>query len=405
MIQVRKMLWAAVILAGVAGPARAEDLRLKPLVDLRLRHETVEQDDLPERAEALTLRMRAGLAATRGRVGGLVEAQATLRAAGAYNDGLHGPATRPLIADPENIALYRAELQYRVDGLALTAGRQRIALGDERFVGGVGFRQNGQTFDAVRVEWQATPRLKADMSYAWGVRTIWGIEGRGLRQQAIGGDNVFANLGYVTPVGTVTGFAYLVDQDEAAVQNFRLSSQSYGIGMAGSAPLSKATRFSYRASYARQFDWGRNPADYAASYYLGEGGLEWGALKVGGGLEVLGADRGAPLTSFQTPLATLFKFQGWVDKFLATPPDGVRDFYASAGVGMKRLGPASGATIGLAYHRFESDRLDRHYGDEFDVLASGKLGRTTVSARYAQYRAEALGADTRKFWLQLDWQL
>ena len=34
----------------------------------------------------------------------------------------------------------------------------------------------------------------------------------------------------------------------------------------------------------------------------------------------MGASDGMALTSFQTPLATGFKFQGWADKFLATPP-------------------------------------------------------------------------------------
>ncbi len=57
--------------------------------------------------------------------------------------------------------------------MALTAGRQRIALDDERFVGSVGFRQNAQAFDAVRLEWTGVPKLRLDVSYAWNVRTIW----------------------------------------------------------------------------------------------------------------------------------------------------------------------------------------------------------------------------------------
>ena len=34
---------------------------------------------------------------------------------------------------------------------------------------------------------------------------------------------------------------------------------------------------------------------------------------------MLGADDGRALTSFQTPLATLHKFQGWTDKFIFPP--------------------------------------------------------------------------------------
>src|SRR3546814_12256836 len=59
--------------------------------------------------------------------------------------------------------------------------------------------------------------VKADLTYAWSVRTIWGIDGAGARQQAVSGDNVFANLGVVTPVGKIAAFAYLVSSEERRV--------------------------------------------------------------------------------------------------------------------------------------------------------------------------------------------
>ena len=68
----------------------------------------------------------------------------------------------------------------------VTTGRQRINLDDQRFVGSSGWRQNEQTFDAARVEATILKNLKADVTYAWSVRTIWGIDGKGARQQAIG---------------------------------------------------------------------------------------------------------------------------------------------------------------------------------------------------------------------------
>ena len=120
---------------------------------------------------------------------------------------------------------------------------------------------------------------------------------------------------------------------------------------------------------------------------------------------MLGADTGVALTSFQFPLGTNFKFQGWADKLLTTPPDGVRDLYGSLGYGWKAVGPFKGVSLQAAYHRFESDRLVRHYGDELDLLASGKLGKTTLSLRYADYNADLFATDTRKLWLQLDWAL
>jgi len=400
----KRLIQAAALLA-VASPACADPILLKPIIDLRVRYEEDHQQGLTANSEALTARLRAGVAASDGPWSALVEAQGLLAIDDHYYDGLHGAANRPLINDPENIALSRAQIQYRTSDLTVTAGRQRILLDDERFVGFSGFRDNGQTFDAVRTEWTPIKGLKADVSYVWSVRTIWGMDGYGARQQAVSGNNVLANLSYATPIGTVTGFAYLVDQNEAAVQGYRLSSQTYGARFTGSRPLAKGVKLSWQASYATQSDYRQNPNSYRANYYLADATLDLAAWKLNGGYEVLGADKGAALTSFQTPLATLFKFQGWADKFLTTPPNGVRDLYGSLGYGVKQIGPAQGVLLQAVYHRFDSDRLGQHEGNELDLLASAKFGHATLSARYADYRADTFATDTHKFWLQLDWIL
>lgn len=387
-----------------AGTAHAEEVVLKPLGEARLRYENVDQDGLAADADAFTLRVRAGVEAKAGRWSALVEGQGNLAIIGDYFDGLHGAATWPLVADPKNIALARAQLRYAEPTFAVTAGRQRIGFDDERFVGSVGFRQNGQSYDAVRAEITPVKGVKADLSYAWSVRTIWGIDGAGARQQAVSGDNLFANLSAQTPAGKIAAFAYLVDQDEAAIQGFRMSSQSYGVRLDGSQPLGKA-KLAYQLSYARQSDWHRNPNDYAADYWLADVAVDLGGPRVGAGYEVLGAGDGVALTSFQIPLATGFKFQGWADKFLVTPPDGVRDLYASAGWGWKAVGPLRAVTLQAVYHDYRSDRASRSYGDEIDLLASARLGKFTASARYAHYDADTFATDTDKFWLQLDWML
>ncbi len=386
-----------------AAPAAAQTIT--PLIDTRLRHEHVEQNGLRDDADAVTARIRAGLQVTEGPWSALAEAQGNLAIVGKYYDGLQGSATsRPQIADPQSIALYRAQLQYRSAPLTVTAGRQRIQLEDERFVGAAGIRNNGQTFDAVRAEIVPVTGVKADVTYAWGVRTIWGIDGFGARPQAVGGDNIFATLGWASPIGTLSGFAYLVDQDEAPVQGYRLSSQSYGVRLAGSRKVGKAT-VAWQASHARQSDYHRNPNDYRADYWLADVAVDLAGPKLGAGYEVLGADRGTALTSFQTPLSSIFKFQGWADKFTTTPADGIRDLYASAGWGWKQVGTLKNVSVQAIYHRFESDRLVRHYGNEIDLLASAKLGRTVASVRYADYDADLFATNTRKLWLQLDWTL
>lgn len=389
--------------ACVAAPSAAA-VNIKPLVDLRLRWENVDQEGIAAKADGVTLRSRVGAELSSGDWRLLGEAEGTFAFVDKYFSGLNGKTQYPLIGDPDNFELNRLQLQYRgVKKTIVTLGRQRINIEDQRFVGAVGWRQNEQTFDAARLEYGDPKGLQADLVYSWSVRTIWGQDGFGARQQAIEGDNVFATLSYPTPVGKLTGFAYLVDQNEAVVQSFRLSSKSFGVRLAGARPLSKSAKLAYALSFARQSDYNRNPNNYSSDYYLAEGGLEFGAAKLGVGYEVLGADKGVAFTSFQTPLATLHKFQGWADKFLTTPANGVRDLYGSAGYGWKKVAGLDAINAQLVYHRFASDRLDMHYGNEWNALLAAKKGKWTATAKLADYRADAFATDTRKFWLQLEW--
>lgn len=396
-------------LAGlVSSPALADPIALKPIIDVRLRYEHVEQAPLTRDADALTARIRSGFEAKTGDFAFLAESEATLAISPTYNSGLNGKVDRPLVADPQNIELNRLQLQYRgPDKTIVTVGRQRINLDDQRFVGAAAWRDNEQTFDAVRVEWSGVKNLKADLTYADNVRTIWGVDGGNsfgpARLSEIGGDNVFATLGYTTKIGTLTGFAYLVDQDQKPV--FVNSSQTYGGRFAGAWPLSKLVKLTYAASFASQSNYHRNPNAYHATYYLGEAGIAVKALTVAGGYEVLGADKGVAVTSFQTPLATLHKFNGWADKFLVTPPNGLRDLYGTIGYGWKKKAGLDAIGLTASYHRFDSDRLGLHYGNEIDAQASFKKGKYTALVKYADYDADMFATDTRKFWVSLEWAI
>ena len=395
------MVFAAAIVA-VPVPALGQDI--KPIADVRLRYEAVDQIGFARDTSALTFRLRAGADLNSGDWSFLAEAEGVAPLSEHYDSGLNGKTGYPVVADPENIELNRLQLQYRgIKSAVITAGRQRINLDDQRFVGSSGWRQNEQTFDALRLEYGDVKGLKADLTYSWSVRTIWGVDGTGARQQAIGGNNVFATVSHPTLLGTLSGFAFLVDQDEAQVQDFRLSSQTYGIRLAGNCPIDTGVTLNYALSYARQSDYHRNYSDYAADYWLAEVGAERGAAKLGLGHERLGADNGLPLTSFQTPLATLHKFQGWADKFLTTPPNGIRDWYVSAGYGWKRVAGLDSIASALTYHRYNSDRLDLHYGNEWNALISTKKGHWTATAKIAAYDASEFATDTRKFWLQFEW--
>lgn len=395
---------ALTVLAALVGTtASAREIAIKPSIDARLRYEHVDQADLPRSADALTLRLRPGIIAEHGPWSALAEAEGVAALVDRYNDGLNMRPGYPTVPDPENIELNRLQLRYARPGATATAGRQRITLADDRFVAAAPWRQSEQTFDAVRAQLGkgAGPRL--DLSYAWSVRTVYGRDGYGARPTSIGGDNLFALASIGGPRVTVSAFAYLVDQDAAAVQGFRLSSQTWGLRANGKLPLARDLSLTYTATAARQSDSHRNPNDYAATYKLAEAVLGRGGWTAGLGGELLGADRGIVLTSVQAPLGAAFKFNGWAGKFATTPPDGVRDYYATLGHSWKQVGAFDSVALTAAGHHFTSDRLVRPYGDELDLLALAKRGPFQFSARWAHYLADGFAADTDKFWLEIDW--
>jgi hypothetical protein len=116
---------------------------------------------------------------------------------------------------------------------------------------------------------------------------------------------------------------------------------------------------------------------------------------VGIGYEVLGSDNNQ---GFQTPLATLHKFNGWADRFLTTPAQGLQDIYAEAGVKLPYEIP-----LKFVYHKFDSDKQDINYGQEFDVEISKKFyERFTALIAYAYFDGQtAAYPDSQRVWVQM----
>ncbi|HEX7877068.1 MAG TPA: alginate export family protein [Sphingobium sp.] len=417
-------LLSASTLSAIAAPVLAQDVTFKPIVEARLRYETVDQaGPAPltsnRDADAVTIRMRAGGELSKGPFAFLAEAEGTLAIDENYNSGVNGKTLYPMVPDPQNVEVNRVQLQYRTKPLVVTLGRQRINLDDQRFVGSVAWRQNEQTFDAVRVEYMGVKNLKVDLTYAISARTIWGIDGGKFgstnRPTQIDGDNIFANVSYKTKYGTLTGFAYLIDEDEPIAALLRNSSQTYGARFAGAVPLAKKVKLSYLASYARQSDYAKNPVDYAADYAAGELGLEVSAIKLTAGYELRGSDGNATGIAggfaLQTPFATLHKFNGWADKFLTTPATGLQDRYASIAYTVPKVGKMGPLVASFLYRRFNSDRLSIHYGDEIDAQVTLKIDKhLSALVKYADYDRKGIAsftgdADTKKFWAQIDYAL
>ena len=93
----------------------------------------------------------------------------------ADQDTLADPGTAPEGFTNLATEINRAQVSFSgFEHTALTLGRQRIILGDARHVGNVGFRQNEQTFDALRLAWTGAEHLKLDYIYLDRVHRIFG---------------------------------------------------------------------------------------------------------------------------------------------------------------------------------------------------------------------------------------
>ncbi len=388
------------LLLGVAATSRGaetveEAFRMADfIVDWRARYESVQQDGFSESAEAMTSRLRLGLqTAPLKSTSLLAEAVVTSDLVDDYNSTTNGQTQYPVVADPTDfVAVNRfAIINKSLERTTLTFGRQRIILDDARFVGNVGWRQQEQTFDGVRAQMSGSA-IKVDVTYAAQVNRIFGPDSA---QGEWKGDVALMNLSHTFPAGTLTVFDYYLDIDTVAAA----SSNTIGAKLAGTKPLG-GIKGSYALAYARQADAGANPANVDEDYVLLEGGLSFAKLGVGLGYELLS---GNGVTAFQTPLATLHAFQGWADKFLATPANGIDDRYVRLSYPFGKHGRFTSIAALAVFHDLSADVGGAHYGEELDLQLLARTERVALTLKYADYRADTLFTDTDKLWLSIDY--
>ncbi len=371
------------------------------IFDVRTRIESKDQDGFAEEARASTVRARIGYES--GAFHGwrfLVEAEG-VGALGddRFNSTTNGRTAFPVVADPDAFELNRAQLSFAgIDRTTAIFGRQRINIGNQRFVGAVGFRQNEQTYDAVRVTTELTDGLNLDYAYIARVHRIFGDD------SPVGEFDSDTHALAATydsgAYGKITGYAFLVDLDEAPA----LSSATWGARYENSIPVAEEAGFilAVVGELATQSDYGGNAIDYREGYVLAEAALKARSFTATLGYERLGGDGEI---GFSTPLATLHKFQGFADVFLTTPAAGLEDVYAGASQRWSdvALGPI---TIFATHHEFKSARGSLNYGRETDVGGSIVFStRWSADVKAAFYDGGDDGfADRDLFWASLQYR-
>ena len=368
---------------------------------LRYRLEQVRQDGVDENASGTTGRARLTLdSGQRGAFSfGAQVDYSFILGLDDFNSLANDKSAFPIIADPDGLDLNQAFVRYHMGGDAgattITGGRQRINHGTQRFLGGVAWRNNEQTFDAVRV--QHAGRVGLDYSYAFRVNRIFGPDD-GVQPAVWDTSSHFLRATF-NPVGEheVAAFAYLIDLEHddvdysgGAAAN---SNMTWGFEYKGALPI-----VTLSATVAFQSDYGDNPNSYDAVFYGGEAAFDLPLLDVTAGHHTLGTDNGRH--SFRAPLATLHKWQGWTDKFLGTPPKGVRDTWVAA---TKKM---LGFTLTGVYHDFRAADGGDRYGSELGgSLVYSPMEKMTLQAKAARYFADEWATDTTKVWLVFSWNM
>src|SRR5688572_17237742 len=336
-------------------------------LDLRYRFESVEQAGKPLAAAANTLKLRGRLASGEvSGVSGMIEIDHVEAIGGQhYDDTRNGRTEYPVVADPEGTDLNQGWLQYAPSPkMSIRVGRQRINFDNQRFFGSSDWRQNEQTLDALRFETTAVAGAAINYAFVDEVRRVFGPDA-GTPAATFGGETHLFNVRLTSlPVGALVAYGYFLDLEEAP----ELSSQTVGARYESALTERNGPSFGWAFEYARQVEAADNPLDVDAWYGLAELHLRVAGVAAFAGLEILsGSGDGAGPAAFQTPLATLHRFQGWADKLTSTPPAGIRDGYA--GISARR----SSWSAQAVWHEFSADASGLRYGSELDVSFGWKL--------------------------------
>ncbi len=423
--------FAAVLAIFVAQAAQAADLGEaiaggKTSLGFRYRLETVSQDGIDKDALASTARARLTWnSAEMGALSFGIETDYSLiLGIEDFNSTTNGKTAYPVVADPDGFDLNQAFLKYQEDDFTVTVGRQRINHGSQRFIGGVAYRQNEQTYDGLRIQTSAGA-LNLDYAFIHNINRIFGPGDGAQPGDWYGNSHALRASVTARPGHTISGYAYLWDlKYDNGPGN---SNATYGVEYQGQFEPLTVT-----AMVSNQSDHGDNPLSYDATHYLIQGDLKLGGISVTAAYEVMGSEVGTVddpeefaatwfgglmvdlgsnrhLASLRFPAATLHKFQGWTDKFLIAPATGLHDAWVSVS------GKVGGATVTGVYHDFKSDatlldassgqKLLEDYGSEIGLAITYPLrDNLGLLFKIAHYSADDYATDTTKAWLMFDWK-
>ncbi len=324
---------------------------------VRVRHEFVDESNRNKDANALTFSGRLGYDMTCLENDDLhifVEMQGNWGVVNDYNSTLNGKTDYPVVADPDEVQLNNAFLEYQLTNwLKVKGGRFEKVWDDASLVGNVAWRNMSTSFDGV--EAIITPEFLKDTRIELGYMGNW----LNVKNQDLGMDTFLGRIVYSGfDDSEVSTHAILLDYEDNKLDP--KSSATYGLVYWIDRPLTEDVKLKLDLAGDVQHDYGDNPNDYTVYRTMVRGTVSIKNISFYVGNELLTANSKG--NAFQRDLATLHAVNGWADQFLTTPKEGLID--TEVGLVFKKL---FGGKLKVSGHFYDSDRGDTHYGEEIDL--------------------------------------
>jgi hypothetical protein len=391
----------------------------KPMLEVRTRYEHWDQTKtatLTENGQQLTTRARFGWeTASYKNFKALVDFEnvtwlGPVRFAITANGGppLNGAdkAKYPAINDPEGTELNRLQLAWTPSKAAqVTLGRQRIQLDDSRFVAAAPWRQDEQTFDAVRIDIDKG-RLKGTYVYADKVnRTLAEL-------RDWDSDSHFVNFGWTfAPELRVQALVYAFDFEQAPAS----SNITKGLRATGKRKVGPY-EIAYTATFARQTDWRHRTTAFELDYAGFDISATRGPFTLKAAHDSLEGDG---VRGFGSAIGAAHGVNGWADAWSAGGgvknfPDGLEDTNFTLTMKPKWSWLPSKSEILVRHHDFNNNRTNVDLGHEWNLMYAAPISQHwSMQWKYADFNrvktvprgAMAPPASRTKWWLTIEYKL